>query len=304
VTGLALVTGAGGFAGRHLVEHLRARGDEVITPTSAELDLRDAERTREFVAGAQPGFIYHLAALASVDRSWHDQGRTLVENQSMTLNVLEAVSKEAPGARVLLAGSGEIYGPPRELPVDEEAPLAPRNPYAVSKASADLLGAMYANAHGLSVVRTRAFNHAGPGQSDTYACGTFTRQVAEAEAAGSAEVVLRTGNLDSARDFTDVRDVVAAYALAIGLEPNAYNVASGRATPVRELIELVRAATDIEVRHEVDPARVREFDVPEVRGSAERLRAATGWEPRISLERTVEDALAAWRRELAGTLAT
>ena len=297
--GVALVTGAGGFVGRHLVEHLRARGDEVVAPPSAEVDLRDADRTRELVATASPDRVFHLAALASVARSWDEPRRALVENQEMTLNVLEAVREEAPAAHILIAGSGEVYGRPAELPVTEEAPLAPQSPYAVSKVACDLLGGLYADASGLHVVRTRAFNHAGPGQSDTYVIGTLTRQVAEAEAAGAGEVELRTGNPDSGRDFTDVRDVVAAYGLAIELAGGAYNVASGRAVTVRDLVELVRGQTALEVRHDVDPARVRAHDVPEIRGSAERLRQATGWEPRIPLEQTVGDALAHWRSRLA-----
>ena len=204
-----------------------------------------------------PSVVFHLAALASVRRSWDDPRATVTENVEMTLNLLEAVRLEAPAATVVLAGSGEVYGPPERLPVDEYAPLRPQNPYAVSKAACDLLGGQYADAHGLRVVRTRAFNHAGPGQSDDYVVGTLTRQVAEAEAAGAAEVVLRTGNPDSARDFTDVRDVVRAYVAAAELDPGAYNVCSGRSLSVRELIELVRAEARLPVRHEVDPARVR-----------------------------------------------
>jgi len=298
VAGGALVTGGGGFVGRHLVEHLSGAGDEVAAPSSRELDLTDADATREYVARARPAAVYHLAALASVGRSWDEPGRTLRENQAMALNLLEAVRREAPGARVLVAGSGEVYGPSAELPIGEDAPLAPQNPYAVSKAATDLLAGMYAAAHGLAVVRTRAFNHAGPGQSDDYVVGTITRQVAEAEAAGERSGVVLTGDPDSARDFTDVRDVVAAYRLAVDLEPGVYNVASGRAVAVRELIELVRRATDVEIRHEVDPARVRATDVAEVRGSAGRLHAETGWEPRVPLEQTVADALAEWRRRL------
>jgi GDP-4-dehydro-6-deoxy-D-mannose reductase len=299
VPDVVLVTGGGGFAGRHLVEHLRARGGEVVAPAHAELDLLDAARVREAVADAQPARVFHLAALASVGRSWEDPGRTLVENQQMTLNLLEAVREEAGDARVLLAGSGEAYGSPAELPVTEDAPFRPQSPYALSKAATDLLGALYADARGLHVVRTRAFNHAGPGQSDTYVVGTLTRQVAEAEAAGNGEVTLRTGNPDSARDFTDVRDVVAAYELAIDLEPGAYNVASERAVAVSELIEIVRAETQLDVRHEVDEKRVRSHDVPEVRGSAAKLREATGWRPQVPIAQTVSDALAHWRHSPA-----
>ena len=151
----------------------------------------------------------------------------------------------------------------------------------------------------MRIVRTRAFNHAGPGQGDDYVVGTLTRQVAEAEASGAAEVVLRTGNPDSARDFTDVRDVVRAYRAAAGLPPGVYNVCSGRAASVRELVELVSRVSTLPVRHEIDAERVRAHDVPELRGSAERLRAASGWRPEIPLERTVADALEAWRGELA-----
>ena len=296
--GVALVTGAHGFAGRHLVERLGADGFDIVGPASDELDLRDAERTQRFVADIVPERVFHLAALASVGRSWAEPRPALLENQEMTLNVLEAVRASAPAARVLLASSGEVYGAPRELPLSESAPLRPQSPYAVSKAAADLLGELYADAQGLHVVRARAFNHAGPGQSDDYVIGTITRQIAEAEAAGEAGVVLRTGNPDSGRDFTDVRDVVAAYTLAIEAEPGAYNVASERAVTVRELVDIARGQTEISIRHEVDPARVRSHDTPEVRGSAEKLRDATGWRPEIPLERTVADALEHWRRAL------
>ena len=182
--------------------------------------------------------------------------------------------------------------------VDEDAPLRPQNPYATSKAASDLLAGQYTDANGLQVVRTRAFNHAGPGQSDDYVLGTITRQVAEAEARGGEEVVLRTGNTDARRDFTDVRDVVRAYVAAIELEPGVYNVASGRTASVRELIGLLEGVTRLRIQHEIDPERVRPNDVPEVRGSAERLREAAGWQPELPLERTIADALDAWRVEL------
>lgn len=299
MAGAALVTGAGGFAGRHLVRHLREQGEEIVGPSSADLDLRDASATRALVRETQPARVFHLAALASVGRSWQEPERTLSENQAMTLSLLEAVRHEAPGARILLAGTGEVYGAPVSLPVTEDAPLAPQNPYALSKAASDLLGHLYASAFGLQVVRARAFNHAGPGQSDTYVVGTLTRQVAVAEAAGDDSVVIRTGNPDSARDFTDVRDVVRAYAEAIELDNGVYNVASERSMTVNELIDALRPHTRLEIRHEVDPDRVRPHDVPEIRGSAGRLRDASGWEPQIPLERTIADAIARWRDELA-----
>jgi GDP-4-dehydro-6-deoxy-D-mannose reductase len=292
--GRAFVTGGAGFAGRHLLDLLPG----ATAPAREELDLLDGDAVRAAVRESAPTAVWHLAALASVGRSWEAPAETISENVAMTVNLLEAVRQEAPEAAVVLISSGEIYGPPERLPVDEQAALRPQNPYAVSKAACDLLGGQYADATGLRVVRLRPFNHTGPGQSDDYVVGTLTRQVAEAEAAGRSEALVRTGNPDSARDFSDVRDVARAYVAAAELDPGVYNVASGRAVSVRELIELVRAAARIPVRHEVDPARVRAHDVPEVRGTAERLRAATGWTPEIPLQRTVADALEAWRRQI------
>jgi GDP-4-dehydro-6-deoxy-D-mannose reductase len=291
VSGPALVTGGAGFAGRHLTELL----DSPLAPPREKLDLLDREAVRRYMADTKPGAVYHLAALASVARAWEDFGETLVQNVDMTINVLMAAESEVPEARVLVASSGEVYGPPAQLPVNEDAPLNPQNPYAASKAACDVLAAQY-ELHGMNVVRTRAFNHAGPGQSDDYVLATICRQVAEAEAAGRDEATLRLGNVDAARDFTDVRDVVRAYTLA---PAGVFNVCSGRATSVRELVDLVAAAARIAVRIEVDPERLRPSDVPEVRGSAERLRAATGWQPEIPLERTAADTLDWWRERVS-----
>jgi GDP-4-dehydro-6-deoxy-D-mannose reductase len=298
LSGPAFVTGGLGFAGRHLLAHLRERGEEPVAPSHRGLDLLDPGAVRARVREVRPDAVFHLAARASVARSWRAPDEPLLQNVAMTLGVLEAVRREAPEAAVVIAGSGEVYGAPDRLPVSEDAPLRPENPYAVSKAACDLLGGQYAVAHGLRVVRTRAFNHAGPGQSEEYVVGTLTRQVAEAELVGRAEVVLQTGDARSRRDFTDVRDVVRAYAM-LAAERGVFNVCSGRTRSVAEVIELLRGRTSVEVRQEVDPERLRPHDVPEVRGSAERLRAATGWAPRIAFERTVADALDAWRERLA-----
>ncbi len=290
-----LVTGGGGFAGSHLVAHLRSEGQEVTAPPREVLELAEPNAVRGAVAALQPECVFHLAAQASVPAAWEDPGATLSANVGTTLNVLEAVRREAADAVVLLAGSGEVYGAPSELPVDESAPLQPQNPYAVSKAACDLLGGQYADAFGLRVVRTRAFNHAGPGQSDLYVVGALSRQVAEAEAAELDEVVIRTGNPDSLRDFTDVRDVVRAYRQATYLPPGAYNVCSGRTASVRDVLRMLDAATPLRLEHEIDPERVRAHDVPEIRGSAALLE---GWEPEIPLEQTVADALEWWRTAL------
>lgn len=280
----ALITGAGGFAGRHLAVACEAAGDVVTgVSRSSGTDLLDPDAARAAVAAAAPDVVYHLAARAHVGESWEHPAGFLADNVALTLNVLEAVREAAPGAAVVAVGSGELYGPPASLPVTEDAPLRPQNPYAVSKASADLLAGFYADAHGLRVIRARAFNHAGPGQEPTYAIASFARQ-----AAAGRRIV--TGNPDTRRDYTDVRDVARAYRLlAERAEPGIYNVCSGRTASARELVELLGGEL------EVDPELVRAHEVMEIRGSAERLRAATGWAPEIPLERTLADTVEWWR---------
>jgi GDP-4-dehydro-6-deoxy-D-mannose reductase len=267
--------------------------------SSSDADVRDPAAVTAAVRDAAPEVVYHLGGEASVARSWERPAEALEVNLVGTLNLLEALRLEAPEARALVVGSGEMYGPPERLPVDENAPLRPRSPYAVSKAAADLLAGMYADAHGLQAVRVRAFNHAGPGQSIAYVAASLTRQVAAGVLSGDDPVRVVSGNPHSRRDFTDVRDVVRAYrALADGAAPAAYNVCSGRCTSVAELIDMLRHVAGRELVHEVDPGLVREHDVMEVRGSHERLTAATGWKPEIPLEQTLADTVAWWREEL------
>jgi len=306
-----LITGAGGFVGGHLAEACLAAGDEVValsrsaeerTPAGAHamaLDLADRDATRAAVRDAAPTVVFHLAARASVAESWERPDEALSANVATTLSLLEAVRVEAPSARVVVVGSGEEYGPPDRLPVAEDAALRPQNPYAVSKAAADLLAGMYADAHGLAVVRTRSFNHAGPGQSSAYVVASLTRQVAAGLRAGASPVPVVSGNPDAMRDFTDVRDVVRAYRLlAERAAPDAYNVCSGRTASVRDLLESLRAVAGVEIEHVVDPALVRAHEVMEIRGSHERLTAATGWEPEIPRERTLADTVAWWTAAL------
>jgi GDP-4-dehydro-6-deoxy-D-mannose reductase len=246
-----------------------------------------------------PLVVYHLAALAHVGRSWREPATYLRENVAMTLNVLEAVRAEAPEAAVVVVASGEIYGPPASLPVDETAPLHPQNPYAVSKASADLLAGLYADAHGLRVIRARAFNHAGPGQEPIYAIASFARQVAAGLVAGEDPIRIVTGSPDARRDYTDVRDVVRAYrVLAEQEQPGTYNVCSGRTASAGELVAALGLAAGVAIDHAVDPALRRAHEVMEVRGSYARLHAATGWEPEIPLERTLADTLQWWVNEI------
>ena len=287
----AVITGATGFAGGHLAALCASEGDEVVAVSRSEgVDLLDAEATARAIAEAQPTVVYHLAAQAHVGRSWEDPATTLRDNLAMAVNVFEAVRREAPEATVLFASSGEVYGPPARLPVDEGAPLRPQNPYAVSKASSDLLARFYADAHGLRVVVARAFNHAGPGQEPIYAIASFARQVA------SGTVVV-TGNPDTRRDYTDVRDVVRAYRLLAqrGEPGEPYNVCSGRTASAAELVRMLAEQAGIEVDHQIDPGLVRAHEVMEIRGDPGRLRAATGWEPEIPLDVTLRDTVAWWR---------
>lgn len=294
----ALLTGAAGFVGGHLTRFAEERGTEVVGPSREEIDLLDADAVTRFVADVRPDAVFHLAALASVGDSWRAPAETLDNNTRATLNLLEAVRAGAPDAVVLAAGSGEQYGPvPEErLPVGEDEPFRPQNPYAVSKAAADLLAGFYADAHGLRVIRTRAFNHAGPAQAEIYVISAFARQIADAERAGKSELVLETGNLKPRRDFTDVRDVVRAYWLAAEQgEPAIYNVCSGVSVPVADILARLAALSDLRVEQRTDPSRLRKHEVMDIRGSHERLTAATGWRPEIELDRTLADTLDWWR---------
>jgi GDP-4-dehydro-6-deoxy-D-mannose reductase len=293
-----LITGAGGFVGGHLAVAVAESDAEVLGPSREELDLLDADALRDAIAGFRPGAVFHLAALASVGQSWAEPAETFDNNTRATLNLLEAVRAEAPEAVVLVAGSGEQYGPvPAErLPVAEDEPLRPQNPYAVSKAAADLIAGFYADAHGLRVVRTRAFNHAGPGQSDAYVVSAFARQIAGAERAGEKRLVLRTGDLSPRRDFCDVRDVVRAYAmLAERAEPAIFNICSGVSVPVADILAGLARFSDVVVEQRTDPARLRQHEVMDIRGSHARLTQATGWQPEIALETTLADTLDWWR---------
>jgi len=292
------ITGATGFAGRHLVAACEAAGDQVLpAPPSAVADLTDPAVVRELVREARPDVLYHLAARAHVGLSWEDPLGVLAQNVAMTANVLDAVRHEAPAAVVLSIGSGEEYGPPETVPTTEAAPLRPQNPYAVSKASSSLVARFHADAHGLRVVHARAFNHAGPGQEPIYAIANFARQFAEGIAAGEDPIRIVTGSPDTRRDFTDVRDVVRAYrTLAAHGEPGVFNVCSGVTHSARELVAALGEVAGVAIDHQVDPAKVRAHEVHEIRGANDHLTAATGWRPEIPLETTLRDTLAWWRQ--------
>jgi GDP-4-dehydro-6-deoxy-D-mannose reductase len=267
------------------------------------VDLRDADAVAALLRSVAPEVVYHLAALSSVGRSWEDPAGTVEQNVATAVNMLEALRLVAPDVRTVWVSSCEVYGAPTSLPVGEDAPVAPANPYAVSKTTGDFLAGVYAEAHGLDIVRARPFNHAGPGQLPIFIASSLARQAAEGRAAGVSSLRIETGNPDTRRDFTDVRDVIRAYRLlAAGGEAGAvYNVSSGRSVSTSEQVAVAgELIAPVRVEHLVDPGRVRGHEVMDLRGDYRRLHEATGWEPEIPFRQTMADAIAWWERELAG----
>lgn len=285
-----LVTGARGFVGRHL----RAQLGEALV--AFEGDVLDPEALAAAVREAKPTGVVHLAAESSVAGSWGDAARVWSVNVVGTANVLEAVRRERPAARVVFPSTGEVYGRAERVPTPEDEPVAPVSPYAATKAAAEVACGQAARGWGLDVVVARAFAHEGPGRDERFAIGSWTRQIVSLEAQGGGTLLV--GDLSAERDLTDVRDVCRAYALL--LEPSVsagtYNVASGRAVPMRHVLDLLLAHAEVPIEVEQEEARLRPAEVPRLAGDPSRLRAATGWGPEIPLERTLADALEAARQ--------
>jgi GDP-4-dehydro-6-deoxy-D-mannose reductase len=267
------------------------------------VDLRDAAGVRAAFREVEPDVVYHLAALSSVGRSWEDPAATMDENVSSAVNVLEALRLEAPSARTVWVSSCEVYGTSPQLPTDEDAPLRPANPYAVSKVAGDQLAGVYADAHGLEIIRARPFNHTGPGQRSIFVVSSLARQAAACRLAGSDRIRIATGNPDTRRDFSDVRDVVRAYRLlAARARPGVYNVSSGRSISTGDQVRLLaELLAPIEVEQAIDPTRVRAHEVMDLRGANERLRSETGWQPEIPFRQTMSDSIDWWERRLAAS---
>jgi GDP-4-dehydro-6-deoxy-D-mannose reductase len=305
-----LVTGAAGFVGGHLRaflarEHPEVEVAGVVRPggrplpgaLTLEADLEDPAATDALFDRVRPDRIVHLAGQSSVHRSWEDPAATLRANVQGLLNVIEAVRRRGLMPRILVVGSAEEYGQadPRHLPLKEDAPLLPLSPYAVSKVAQGFLALQWFLSHGLPIVRTRTFQHTGPGRGESFAESSFARQIAEIEA--GAPPVLSVGNLDSVRDYSDVRDVVRAYwaLLERGRPGEVYNVCSGRGVGMREVLDALLAAAGMRVEVRVDTTRLRPTDVPALVGDPSRLIADTGWRPLIPLERSLGDLLDEWR---------
>lgn len=294
----ALVTGAGGFVGVHLVRYLEASGDDVrqLERTVDGVDICDADALNDAVAAAKPEVIYHLAGASDVGGSWNTPRETFLANALGTLNLLEA-ARRAGVERVLAVTSADVYGrvTEDELPLGEDRPLRPVSPYAASKVAADALAQQAWLGHRLPVMRIRAFNHLGPGQSENFVAPSLAARIARNELQGTDEVPI--GNMTPMRDITDVRDVVRAYRLLMehGEPGEAYNVCSGRAVAVKQIADILLGMATRPMRLVTDPALQRPVDIPVLVGDNTRLRAATGWEPTISLDQTLADVLADWR---------
>jgi GDP-4-dehydro-6-deoxy-D-mannose reductase len=308
-----LVTGGSGFVGPYLIAALEAANRPVValgqapervagapwppavSPTWVDVDLRDRRALDRLVAEVQPAEIYHLAGLSSVADSFADPAPTYEVNVMGTLYVLDAVRRFVPDARVLLVSSAEVYGG-LTSPLTEACPFYPANPYAASKVAAEMIAVEQYRSHGLQVIRARAFNHTGPGQVPRFVVASFAQQIAQIEA-GRQAPVMGVGNLSARRDFLDVRDVVDAYVALMGHGEagRAYNVCSGQAVAMQDILDGFLAEAKVAITVEVDPALVRPVDVPELVGSHAALSAATGWAPRFPLRQTLADVLAYWR---------
>lgn len=316
----ALITGITGFAGSHLAEYLlaehpdvevfglyrwRSRMENIEHVRSRvkllECDLRDYTSVHAALATSRPDYIFHLAAQSFVPSSWTAPNETLTTNISGQTNLFEAIRALGLDPVVQIACSSEQYGLvlPDEVPIKETNPLRPLSPYAVSKVTQDYLGYQYFMSYGLKAIRTRGFNHTGPRRGHVFVTSNFCSQVAAIEL-GLQEPVIRVGNLDAVRDFTDVRDMVRAYWLAVtrGKPGEVYNIATGQGIVIRELLDMIIGMAQVEVRIETDPARLRPSDVEILIGDSSKFRADTGWEPRIPFDQTLRDLLDHWRRTL------
>ena len=318
----ALITGITGFAGSHLAEFLLAEHPDVEVYGTfrwrsrmdnledidehkiklVEADLRDYTSMHRALEISRPDVIFHLAAQSFVPSSWNAPNDTIVTNVTGQTNLFEAIRALKLDPVVQIACSSEQYGLvlPHEMPIKETNPLRPLSPYAVSKVAQDYLGYQYFQSYGLKAVRTRGFNHTGPRRGHVFVTSNFCSQVAAIEA-GLQEPVIRVGNLEAIRDFTDVRDMVRAYWLAVtkATPGEVYNIATGQGIHIREMLDMVLSYSKVEVKTEVDPERLRPSDVEILIGDASKFKADTGWEPRIPFEQTVQDLLNYWRQRFA-----
>jgi GDP-4-dehydro-6-deoxy-D-mannose reductase len=312
VPGPSLVTGATGFAGSHLVDHLLEHESTVAAWAHLRqgephlesdprvqwqsVDLLDRQAVVRALAGLQPSVIYHCAGIAHVGESWSKPVRALSVNVLGTHHVLEAVREAGLQIPVLVTGSALVYRP-SPIMLREDSAIGPSDPYGVSKLAQEMLAL---RAGDTPVFVVRPFNHAGPRQSATYVTSSFARQIAEIEA-GIREPVLHVGNLESERDITDVRDTVRAYRLVVqhGKPARPYNVCSGQAYRIRDVLDWLIGRSRMPITIERDPDRLRPSDNPVIAGDRSRISGETGWEPTIPIRQTLDDLLDYWRAQTA-----
>jgi GDP-4-dehydro-6-deoxy-D-mannose reductase len=313
----ALITGITGFAGSHLAEHLLNAGIEVygISRWRSKLDniehikkeihlltadMRDGHSLETVLRESKPDYIFHLAAQSFVPMSWRAPADTMETNLIGTIHLFEAVRKLNIGSKIQFAGTSEEYGFvfPNELPVKEGNQLRPLSPYGVSKVAADKLSYQYHMSYGLHIVVTRGFNHTGPRRGDVFVTSNFAKQIAEIEK--GKEPVIHVGNLDAMRDFTDVRDMVKGYLLAVEeCQPGeAYNICSGESIRIKDLLGLLISMTDQRIEVRQDPSRMRPSDVAVLKGDCTKFKERTGWKRTIPFEKTMEDLLSYWRERV------
>ncbi len=302
---ISLVTGVGGFVGPYLAEHLVAGGHKVFgierNPKAKvagcrvfACDVLDSAKVSGIVKSCSPDFVFHLAAVSSVGKSFEDPELTMKVDVDGTKNVLEAVSQHSPEATVLVVSSAHVYGIPEKLPLSETHSLNPLSPYARSKVEKEKTALGYFRRKGLKVIISRSFNHIGPGQPEGFICSDFAKQIAAIEK--GAEPVIKVGNLSAKRDFTDVRDIVKAYGLAVQkcAPGEIYNVCSGRAYSAREVLSLLLGMSGKKIKV-IEDKSAKKGDIPAMAGDNSKFTAATGWKPGIPFEETLGDVLGWWR---------
>lgn len=311
----ALITGITGFVGSHLAEYLLSIGVEVYGTIRwrsrtenienikekihlIDTDIKDAHSMQSAVDEVQPDYIFHLAAQSFVPTSWHAPAETLNTNILGNANLLEAVRKSDCDPVIQIAGSSEEYGLvyPDEVPIKETNPLRPMSPYGVSKVAQDLLSRQYYMSYGLKVVVTRAFNHTGPRRGDVFVTSNFAKQIAEIEK-GLKEPVIYVGNLNAQRDFSDVRDIVRAYWLAVNKcdYGDVYNISLEKGRTIQSVLDLLLSMTDVNVEVKQDPSRMRPSDVMILQGDCSKFKEKTGWKPEIPFEKTMMDLVDYWK---------
>lgn len=314
----ALITGITGFAGSHLAELLLNEGLEVYGTTRPrsktdnidqiknklklyDADISDSHSLYSIFVKIKPDYIFHLAAQSFVQTSWASPATTMEINVVGSVHLFEAIRRAEIDPVIQIACSSEEYGLvyPTEIPVKEENPLRPQSPYAVSKVAMDYLGYQYYQSYKMKIVRTRGFNHTGPRRGEVFVTSNFAKQIAEIEK-GKKEPVIEVGNLQAQRDWTDVRDMVRAYLLAVqkGKPGEVYNICSGKAVKVEEMLKMLLKMSKVKVKIQQDPARMRPSDVPILLGDCSKFRKATGWKPEIPFEKTMEDLLNYWRERV------